>query len=76
MGYPDKFYFGQSKLYVSADTGSTVTVTNGTKTWTDVAVNNMASFTIPGTSKYTVTVGAETKDVFLNYGDCQKISFR
>ena len=60
MGYADRFYYGQCKLIVNKD----VTVTDGTKEWTG------RTFMLPGTQKYTVSDGENTKDIYAGYGDC------
>lgn len=75
MGYIDRFYYGQAKLIVHATTGSQVSVSDGSRTWTDTTSSNVAEFLLPGTKKYTVTVSDTSKDVFLSYGSCTLISF-
>lgn len=75
MGFIDRYYYGQAKLIVHATTGSTVTVSDGTRTWTDTTSSNVAEFLLPGTKRYSVTVADDTKYAYLSYGSCAVISF-
>lgn len=73
MGYADKFYYGQNKLIVNAPSGK-ASVTDGERTWEETISNGKAVFMLPNTRKYTVTVGSNTQDVYLGYGECANIT--
>lgn len=75
MGYIDRYYFGQAKLIVQAPSGKSVSITDGVSTWTGTTADKKAEFILPGTSRYVVTIDTEDKQVFLDYGDCQKVDF-
>lgn len=75
MGFVDRYYYGQAKLIVHATTGSSITVTDGTRTWTGTSSSNVAEFLLPGTNKYSVSVADVSKNVYLSFGACALVSF-
>lgn len=71
MGYVEKRYFGQCVLDIATPSGTAVSVTDGNRTWTGTTPTKI---TVPGTCKYTVTIGADSQEVFCGYGEYKKIS--
>ena len=60
MAYEESYFFGKCNVVceaeTTADNGKTVTITDGTNSFTGTIVNRVASFFIPGKSTYTVTL--------------------
>lgn len=69
MGYADRFYYGQSKLKIVSDK-NLITITSGDDSWTYTG-----EMLLPGTRRYTLTSGEDTKDVYLGYGECKTVEF-
>ena len=74
MAYDDGYYYGLAKVVALAtkdeDNGKTVTVTNGTKTWTGTMADGKCTFTVPGKDRYTMRLGTYSKVVDISYGEC------
>lgn len=60
MAYEESYFFGKCNVVceaeTTADNGKTVTITDGTNSFTGTIVNRVASFFIPGKTTYTVTL--------------------
>lgn len=74
FGYDDGYYFGQAKVVALAtkdeDNGKTVTLTNGTKTYTGTMADGKCVFTVPGKDRYTIRLGSYSRAVDVSYGEC------
>ena len=64
MGYADRFYYGQCKLEIK--TSGHVLVTDVNKRWEG---DGNCTFMLPGTQKYTISVGDKTEEIYADYGD-------
>lgn len=77
MGFADGMYFGQNKLLCickkASDNGKTVTVTNGTRTWTNVVADLKCEIDLPGKGIYTVSLDSYSVEVPMGYGEYRKI---
>lgn len=71
----DSIISGLNKVVCRSESnGSTVSITNGTNTWTSEIVAGVASFMIPSVpapakTTYTITLGTYTRQIELGFGD-------
>lgn len=69
MGYADRFYYGQGKLIIQTEKPQ-VTITDGERSW---EVSGSGTLFVPGTNKYLVTAGDDSKEIYVSYGACEKV---
>lgn len=74
FGYDDGFYYGQAKVIALAtkpeDEGKTVTLSNGSKTFTGTMADGKCAFLVPGKERYTIRLGSYSTDIDISYGEC------
>lgn len=78
MAYDDGYYYGQCKIICEAESVAetgTVSITDGTSTWSKGLSGKAAEFTVPGRARYTVSLLRGNDTVYstvveAGYGDC------
>lgn len=69
MGMIDRQYFGMAKIYAPGNS----TLTDGEKSYTGTSTSAGLCFLVPGKTKYTLTIGDKSQDIYVSYGECRKI---